>query len=122
VPAGARPPTALAHRHSVATAGGGGGVGHGGLGRGLTRAREAVERRCDGCEGGGGGALGVGSLDARREGKDGRGGVVRGGGAGTPFYRVRGGAGQPNREGNQAADGGAPLWAIQFGGEGKRRG
>jgi hypothetical protein len=44
-------------------------VGHGGLAPGLTRAQEAVERRRDG----GGGALGVGSLGARREGKEGRG-------------------------------------------------
>jgi hypothetical protein len=49
------------------------GVGHRGLARGLTRAREVVERRRDGGEGGGGGALGVGSLGARREGKEGRG-------------------------------------------------
>jgi hypothetical protein len=27
-----------------------------------------------------------------------------------PFYRVRGGAGRPDGEGNQAASGGAPLW------------
>jgi hypothetical protein len=50
------------------------------------------------------------------------GGVVRRGGAGTPFFRVGGGAGQLNGEGNRAADGGAPLWAIWFGGKGKRRG
>jgi hypothetical protein len=47
----------------------GGGVGHRVLGPGLTGAQEAVERRCDGD----GGALGVGSLRARREGNEGRG-------------------------------------------------
>jgi hypothetical protein len=51
----------------------GGGVGHKGLNPGLTGAWEVVQRRCDGGEGGGGGALGVGSLRARREGKEGRG-------------------------------------------------
>jgi hypothetical protein len=48
-------------------------VGHGGLALGLTGAQEAVERQRDGGEGGGGGALGVGLLRARREGKKGRG-------------------------------------------------
>jgi hypothetical protein len=48
-------------------------VGHGGLTPGLTRAHEAVERRHDGDEGGGGGVLGAGSLEVRREGKEGRG-------------------------------------------------
>jgi hypothetical protein len=47
----------------------GGGVGHGGLAPRLTRAQEAVERQRHG----GGGALGVGWLGARREGKEGRG-------------------------------------------------
>jgi hypothetical protein len=79
VPTRARPPAALAHRCSAATAGEGE-WGTGGLALGLTRAREAVERRCNGGEGGGGGALGVGSLGARREGKEGQGrsGEVRG--------------------------------------------
>jgi hypothetical protein len=49
----------------------GGGVGQRGLTPGLTRAREAVERRCDDGEGGGGGALSVGFLGARRERKEG---------------------------------------------------
>jgi hypothetical protein len=49
----------------------GGGVGHEGLTPGLTRAWEAVERRCDGGEGGVGGALDAGSLWVRREGKEG---------------------------------------------------
>jgi hypothetical protein len=35
---------------------------------------------------------------------------VRRGGAGAPFYRVGGGAGWSNGEGNRAAGGGAPLW------------
>jgi hypothetical protein len=48
--------------------------------------------------------------------------VVRRGGAGAPFYRVGGGAGRTNREGNGGAGGGAPLLAIWFGGEGKQRG
>jgi hypothetical protein len=47
------------------------------------------------------------------------GGMVRRGGATAPFYRVRGGAGRPDGEGNQVTDGGAPLLAIRFGGEGK---
>jgi hypothetical protein len=55
-------------------------------------------------------------------GRRGRGGVVRRGGSKAPFYRVRVGAGWPDGEGNQAAAGGAPLWAIWFGGERKRRG
>jgi hypothetical protein len=64
----------------------------------------------------------VGSLAARREGKEGQGrsGEVRG--CWAPFYRVGGGAGWPDGEGNQVAGGGASLWAIWFGGEGKRRG
>jgi hypothetical protein len=85
-------------------------VGHGGLTPGLTEAREAVERRRDGGEGGGGGALDAVSLRARREGKEGRGRSGAGGGVSLPFYRVRGGAGRPDGEGNQAASGGAPLW------------
>jgi hypothetical protein len=52
-------------------------------------------------------------------GRRGGGGVVRRGGAWTPFYRVGGGARQPDREGNRTAGGGAPLWAIRFGGERK---
>jgi hypothetical protein len=48
-------------------------VEHGGLDPGLTGAREAVERWRNGGEGGGGGALVVGSLGAWREGKEGRG-------------------------------------------------
>jgi hypothetical protein len=43
----------------------GGGVGHGGLAPRLTGAQEVVERRCDGGEGGGGGALSAGSLGAQ---------------------------------------------------------
>jgi hypothetical protein len=97
-------------------------VGHEGLGPRLTGAREVVERWRDDGEGSGGGALSVGLLGARREGRWGGGGVVRRGHAGMPFYRVGGGAGQPDREGNQATGGGAPLWAIRFGGEGKCRG
>jgi hypothetical protein len=81
-----------------------------------------VERRHDGGEGGGGGALGVGSLSVRREGKEGRGGVVRRGGVGAHFYRVERGAGWPDGEGNRAAGGGVPLLAIRFDEEGKRRG
>jgi hypothetical protein len=38
------------------------------------------------------------------------------------FYRCRGGAGQSDGEGNRVISGGAPLWAIRFGGEGKQRG
>jgi hypothetical protein len=91
-PTGAQPPIAPAPRLSAMTAGEGG-VGHEGLGPGHTGAGEMVERRRDGGEGGGGGALDVGSLGARREGKEGWGGVVRRGGAGVPFYRVRGRAG-----------------------------
>jgi hypothetical protein len=48
-------------------------VGHAGLTLGLTGAQEAVERRRDGSEGGGGGVLSTGSLEAWREGKEGRG-------------------------------------------------
>jgi hypothetical protein len=55
-------------------------------------------------------------------GRRGGGGVVRRRGAGAPFYRVRGGAGRPDGEGNRAAGGGAPLLAIRFSGEGKWRG
>jgi hypothetical protein len=40
----------------------GGGVGHVGLAPGLTGAQEAVEQRCDGDEGGSGGALCMSSL------------------------------------------------------------
>jgi hypothetical protein len=58
-------------------------------------------------------------LGCGERGRRGRGGVVRRGGAGTPFYGVGGGAGWLDREGNQVAGGGAPLWAIRFGGEGK---
>jgi hypothetical protein len=47
---------------------------------------------------------------------------VRRGGVGAPFYRVGGGAGRPDRQGNQVGGGGAPLLAIRFGGEGKQRG
>jgi hypothetical protein len=65
-------------------------VGHGGLTPGLNGAQEAVERRCNGGEGGGGGALGAGSLGHGERGRRGGGGVVRRGGAGAPFYRVRG--------------------------------
>jgi hypothetical protein len=49
----------------------GGGVGHGGLAPGIAGAREVIERRCDGGEGSGGGALSAGSLRARIEGKEG---------------------------------------------------
>jgi hypothetical protein len=49
------------------------GSGARGLAPGLTGAQEAVERRCNGSEGGGGGALGLGSLGARREEKKGQG-------------------------------------------------
>jgi hypothetical protein len=97
-------------------------VGHGGLAPGLTGAREAVERQCDDDEGGGGGALGAGSLGRGERGRRGRGGVVSRWGAGAPFYRVGGGAGRLDGEGNRAVGGGAPLLAIRFGGEGKRRG
>jgi hypothetical protein len=55
-------------------------------------------------------------------GRRGGGGVVRRGGVGAPFYRVGGGAGRPDRQGNQVGGGGAPLLAIRFGGEGKQRG
>jgi hypothetical protein len=79
----------------------GGGVGHGALAPGLTGAREAVERQCDDDEGGGGGALGAGSLGCGERGRRGRGGVVSRGGAGAPFYRVGGGAGRPDGEGNR---------------------
>jgi hypothetical protein len=48
-------------------------VAHGGLTPGLTEAREVVERRRNSGEGGGGGALSAGSLEAQREGKQGRG-------------------------------------------------
>jgi hypothetical protein len=41
-----------------------------GLGSRLTEAQKVVDRRCDDGEGGGGGALGVGSLEVRREGKE----------------------------------------------------
>jgi hypothetical protein len=41
-------------------------VGHEGLAPGLTRAREALEWLHDGGTGGGGGALGAGSLGERR--------------------------------------------------------
>jgi hypothetical protein len=81
-----------------------------------------VERRHDGGEGGDGGALSAHSLGHGERGKRGGGGVMRRGGAGTPFYRVGGGAGRPDQEGNWVAGGGAPLLAIRYGGEGKRRG
>jgi hypothetical protein len=58
----------------------------------------------------------------RERGRRGRGGVVRRGGARVSFYRVRGGAGRLDGEGNWAVGVGAPLWAIRFGGEGKQRG
>jgi hypothetical protein len=80
-------------------------VGHGGLAPRLTGAQEVVERRRDGGEGGGGGALGTGLLGAQREGKEVRGRSGQEGGAGVPFYRVRGGAGWPDREGNRVAGG-----------------
>jgi hypothetical protein len=48
-----------------------GGVRHGGLAPGLTGAQKAVEQRRDGGDGGGGGALSVGLLRARREGREG---------------------------------------------------
>jgi hypothetical protein len=44
---------------------------------------------------------------------------VRRGVAGAPFYKVGGGAGRSDGEGNWAAGGRAPLLAIRFGGEGK---
>jgi hypothetical protein len=47
----------------------GGGMGHGGLAPGLTGVWEAVERRRNGGEGEGGGPLGAGLLEVRREGK-----------------------------------------------------
>jgi hypothetical protein len=47
---------------------------------------------------------------------------VRIGGVGVPFHRVRGGAGRPDGEGNQAVGCGAKLLAIRFSGEGKRKG
>jgi hypothetical protein len=47
---------------------------------------------------------------------------VRRGVAGAPFYKVGGGAGRSDGEGNWAAGGRAPLLAIRFGGEGKQRG
>jgi hypothetical protein len=64
---------------------------------------------------------GGGELRHERGGREGRvacGKVRHGLGA---FYRCRGGAGRPDGEGNQAAGGGAPLWAIRFSGEGKHR-
>jgi hypothetical protein len=50
---------------------GGGGVGHEGLTPGLTRAREVVEQRRDGGDGGGRGALGAGSVEVRERGRRG---------------------------------------------------
>jgi hypothetical protein len=62
-----RPLRAQGHRGR----GGGGREKHGGPDSGLTGARKAVERRCNGGEGGGGEALGASSLGAGREGKEG---------------------------------------------------
>jgi hypothetical protein len=97
----------------------GGGVGHGGLTRGLTRAQEAVERRRDSGEGGGGGALSTGSLRARREGKEGRGRSGEERGCQGTLLLFQRGAGRLHREENRAAGSGAPLWAIRFSEEGK---
>jgi hypothetical protein len=90
-------PRAQTHRSSASgrsggrgcrTRGGGGKGEHGGPYSGLTEAQMAVERRCVDSEGGGGesssaGCSGLGN-GAMRSG----GGVVGGGDAGAPFYRV----------------------------------
>jgi hypothetical protein len=47
---------------------------------------------------------------------------VRIGGVRVPFHRVRGGAGRPDGEGNQAVSCGAKLLAIRFSGEGETEG
>jgi hypothetical protein len=97
----------------------GGGVGHGGLAPGLTGAQEVVERRRDDGEGGGGGALCAGLLGAWREGKEGQGRSGEERIARAPFYRVGGGAGRLDGEGNQVAGGGVPLWPSGLVGSGK---
>jgi hypothetical protein len=51
-------------------------------------------------------------------GRRGGGGVVRRGGDGVPFYRIGGGVGRPNGEGNWVASGGAPLWPSGLVGRG----
>jgi hypothetical protein len=48
----------------------------------------------------------------RERGRRGGGGVVRRRGARAPFYRVGGGVGRSDGEGNRAVGGGVPLWAI----------
>jgi hypothetical protein len=87
-------------------------VGHRGLAPGLTGAREAIERRCDGSEGSGGGLLGASSLGAGREGKEGRGRSGEERGYQGTLLLGRRGAGRPDGEGNRVAGGGAPLWTI----------
>jgi hypothetical protein len=64
-------PAAIVARESSPELGGGGRGKHRGPDSGLTGARKVVERWRDDGEGDGGGALGVGSLRVRREGKEG---------------------------------------------------